>query len=62
MFLILSTIYIFIPVRGCIGKGFSALLCPGAYDVKTVLFVVFNPTFNNISIISYLFMKRKFKQ
>ena len=58
----LWTIYIFIPVRGCIGRGLSALLCPEAYDVKTVLSMVFNPTFNNISIISYLFMKRKLKQ
>jgi hypothetical protein len=28
--LILLTIYIFIPVSGCVGRGPSALLCPGA--------------------------------
>ena len=36
--LILSTIYIFIPVRGYVGRGPSALLCPDAYDAaKTAL-------------------------
>ena len=35
---ILSTIHIFIPVSGCVGKGPSALLCFGAYNaVKTAL-------------------------
>jgi len=28
--LILSTIYIFIPVIGCVDRGLSPLLCPGA--------------------------------
>jgi len=37
-FLILSTIYSFIPVRGCVGIYPSALLFPGAYNaVKTAL-------------------------
>ena len=36
--LILLTIYICIPVSGCVGRGPSALLCPGAYNaVKTAL-------------------------
>jgi len=41
------TIYIFIPVSGCVGRGPSALLFPGAYDtvktalVCTMLFIVF---------------------
>jgi hypothetical protein len=36
--LILSTIYIFIPVSGCVGRDSSALLCPGAYNAaKTAL-------------------------
>ena len=36
--LILSTIYIFIPVSGCVGRGPSALLCLGAYNaVKMAL-------------------------
>ena len=36
--LILMTIYIFIPVSGCVGRGPNGLLCPGAYDtVKTAL-------------------------
>jgi len=36
--LILSTIYIFIPVSGCVGRGSSSLLCPGVYNaVKTAL-------------------------
>ena len=36
--LILSTIYIFIHVSGCVGRGPSALLCPGAYyAAKTAL-------------------------
>jgi hypothetical protein len=36
--LILPTIYIFIHVNGCVGRGPSALLFPGAYDaVKTTL-------------------------
>ena len=43
---ILSTIYIFIPVNGCVGRGLSALLCLGAYSydaVKTTLgwFVIY---------------------
>ena len=34
----LSTIYIFIPVKGCVGGGANALLCPGVYNaVKTAL-------------------------
>ena len=38
--LILSTISFFLPVSGCVGKGLSALLCPGAYNaVKTALHV-----------------------
>jgi len=36
--LVVSTIYIFIPVSGCVGRDPSALLCPGAYHaVKTTL-------------------------
>ena len=36
--LILSTIYIFIPVSGCVGRGSSSLLCLGAYNAaKTAL-------------------------
>ena len=35
---ILLTIYIVIHVSGCVGRGPSALLCPGDYDaVKSVL-------------------------
>jgi len=38
IFLILSTIYIFIPVSGCVGRGSNVLLCPAAYNaVKTDL-------------------------
>jgi hypothetical protein len=34
-------IYIFIPVSGCVGRGPSALLCPGAYNaVKSALIMV----------------------
>ena len=34
----LSTIYIVIPMSGCVGRCHRALLCLGAYDVvKTVL-------------------------
>jgi hypothetical protein len=33
-----SDIYCFIHVSGCVGRGSSALLCPGAYNaVKTAL-------------------------
>jgi len=33
-----TDIYGFIPLSGCVGMGFSALLCPGAYNaVKTTL-------------------------
>ena len=28
----LSIIYIFIPVRGCVGRGPNALLCSGHYN------------------------------
>ena len=36
--LIVSTIYMFIPVSDCVGRGPSELLCPGAYcDVRTTL-------------------------
>ena len=58
--LILSTIYIFIPGSGCVDRGPNPLLFPGAIDtVKTTLslgvrIVVFNATFNNISVISWL--------
>ena len=39
--LILSTIYIFIPVSGCVGRGPSALLCPWTYNtVNAALAVV----------------------
>ena len=39
--LILSTIYILIPLSGCVDLGTSALLCPGEYDVvKTALGIV----------------------
>ena len=38
MSLILSTINICFPVSGCVGRGPSALLFPGAYNVvKTAL-------------------------
>jgi hypothetical protein len=38
MCLILSTIYIFIPVSSCVGRGPGALLIPGSYNaVKTAL-------------------------
>jgi len=38
--LILSTIYIFIPVSDCVGRVLSALFCPGAYHaVNTALFI-----------------------
>ena len=41
MCLILSTIYIFIHVSVCGGRGLHALLCPGAYNaVKTALDLV----------------------
>jgi len=30
--LVLSTIYIFISVSGCVGMGPSTLIFPGAYD------------------------------
>jgi len=30
-------IYSFIPVSGCAGRSPRALLCPGAYNVKTAL-------------------------
>ena len=32
--LILSTIYIFIPVSGCVGRGPSAPFCPGAHTTS----------------------------
>ena len=32
--IILSTIYIFIPVRDGVGRGPNALLCPGGYAIK----------------------------
>jgi hypothetical protein len=35
-FLILSTIYIFIPVSDCVGMGTSALLCPGTYNAVKI--------------------------
>ena len=35
----------FIPVSGCVGKGPSALLCPGAYNaVKTALLLPLPPS------------------
>ena len=38
IFLILSIIYIFIPVSGCVGRGSNALFCPGGYNaVKTAV-------------------------
>jgi hypothetical protein len=38
MFNFIDTLHIFIPVSGCVGRGPSALLCPGAYNaVKTAL-------------------------
>jgi hypothetical protein len=40
-----TNIYCFIPVSGCGGMGFSALLCPGAYNsVKTTLAPVIDET------------------
>ena len=36
MFNFLSTIYIFIPVSGCVGRGLRALLCPGSYNAVKI--------------------------
>ena len=52
---IFMTIYIFITVSGCVGRGPSALFCPGAYDaavIYTMLFIVFFVLliFNQLSI------------
>jgi hypothetical protein len=44
--LFLSTIYIFIPVSGCVGRCPSALLCLGAYD--TVNMALITTDLNNL--------------
>ena len=42
-----KTIYIFFPASGCVHRGPSALLCPGAYTaVKTALDEVNNASYN----------------
>jgi len=41
--LILSTIYIFIPVSGCVSKRSSALLCPMTYNAVDSVFFVLHP-------------------
>ena len=47
--LILSNRYMFIPVSGCVGKGPSALLCPGAYNaVKTALLLPLPPQLKRV--------------
>ena len=51
--LILSTIYIFIAVSGCVGSDPSALICPGAYNALHVLYLKYINTCLMIHV-SYL--------
>ena len=60
--LILLTIYIFIPVSGCVGRGPSALVCPGAYNAfKMALYTTTTslPLFldlTNVGLLVWIFL------
>ena len=60
----LSTIYKFFYVSGCVGMSPTALLCPGASDVNktalSVVLVVFFHFITSFEIYLYIFCKHTF--